>query len=150
LRISNGKQETIRYNSSIFVDGSNYGDTFYKQLVINQEVRVAVLNFKDLFGTTLTAAGQQAEALTIKNVLDRWIGKGVINGDVFDWSAFNNVIVNGQRGNGEGYYIGATPFTEVETSAINSRAGSFIQYCFIVNTLQHSSILQVCEVPPIN
>lgn len=149
VRISNGRQESVRYLSSIYVSGENYGDVWYKEKAINDDIRAAVLAWKDEVGTDLTEAGQRAEALQIKLILDSWIGKRVINGDVYEWLGYTNVIVNGQRGNGEGYVIAATPASSLNTTDIATRAASFIQYCFRVNSPQHGSTIQVCKVPPI-
>lgn len=147
--ISNGKANSVRYFSSIYVNGENYGDVFYKKKAVDAAVRCAILAYKDTYGTNLTQAGQQAEALIIKGVLDQWISKGVINPDPYDWSGTANILINGKFGDGEGYVIGATPASQLNTTQINGRAASYMQYCFNVNTPQHGSCIQVCEVPVI-
>lgn len=149
LRTSNGKSEPVRYQGGLYVDGTNYSDVFYKEAAIDADVRCALLDFKDAFGTTLTEAGQRAEALVVQRVLDRWIDRGVINPDPFEWAGIQNIIVNGRRGNGEGYYIAATPLDQLDTSLVNARAASFLQYCPRINTPQHTTCLQVCKQPPI-
>ena len=148
VRTSDGSNESVRYVSSLFINGKQYGDTFYKKKAIDAEVVVRVAAFKDAFGSTVTASGLAAEANTIKFVLDKWVDKGVINNVEQDWG-ITGPKINGQRGNGEGYYIDYPDFAELEAQDITCRSAAQISYCFEVNSPQHGSTLSVCDLPPI-
>ena len=148
VRMSDGSNQSVRYVSGLYVNGKQYGDTFYKKRAVDSEIVVNVAAFKDSYGSTVTAAGLGAEANAIALVLDKWIGKGVINPVPQDWG-IPDVKINGQGGNGEGYYIDYPDFDELSAADINCRSAAVISYCFETNSPQHGSSLQVCDLPPL-
>ena len=148
VRLSDGSNQSVRYVSGLYINGKQYGDTFYKKKAVDAEVVINVAAFKDQFGSTVTARGLAAESNSIATVLDKWIGKGVINPVAQDWG-IPDVKINGQGGNGEGYYIDYPDFDELNAADINCRSAAVISYCFEVNSPQHGSRLQVCDLPPL-
>ena len=146
--ITDGNQESVRYLSSLTANGDYYGDVFYKKKAIDADVRAEVLALQDSLGTDVTESGMRLVALRIKNVLNKWINKGVINPVAQDWG-IPDVKINGKNGNGEGYYIDFPEFSELNPNDINCRYAAVIRYCFEVNSPQHGLCIQVCQLEPV-
>ena len=134
-----------RYFSSLGVDGSNYGDVWFKEKAINDAIKESYLAFLDgrvSLGLTLNEARLLASQISL--VLNSYINKGVIADVVHDWSSYPNIIRDGG-----GYVIAVTPLSELSKEAVDNRNGYAIQACFVVNTPQHVGHLSICELPVI-
>ena len=138
----------IRYLESLEVTRKNFGDVWFKELLIRLELENTVIDFmdsQDCYGITDAEAFRLAQRLRVKMIA--YIRNGIIDPREYDWEAngYDNILVNGRSGNGEGFVIVSKPVNQIETNDINQRNGNVMGVCFIVNTPQHRIDLNICE-----